>query len=125
MTKNGKLITTKLPTVFRRYATITSVESLIEKAVAQANKISFVTLYSNQWNGKESPYSQVVNISGVTKNSKIDLNPTVSQLDIFHDKDIAFVVENDDGIVTVYCIGQMPTQNYTMQVTITEVSTDE
>ena len=97
------------------------VELVVEKAITQANKITSVTLSAYQWVGKESPYSQVVNISGTTPNSKIDLNPTVEQLDIFHDKDLAFVVENDNGVITVYCIGQKPTNDYTMQVTITEV----
>ena len=100
------------------------IESAIEKALAQANKISFVTLFAEKWVGAASPYSQGVSISGTTKNSKIDLNPTVSQLGIFHKKDITFVVVNDDGIITVYCIGQKPTSDYTMQVTITEVASN-
>lgn len=87
-----------------------------------SSTISYVALDSSKWIGTESPYSQVVTISGTTPNSKIDLNPTVEQLNIFHTKDIAFVVENDNGIITVYCIGQKPTNDYTMQVTITEVT---
>ena len=69
-------------------------------------------------------YSQVVSISGVTENSKIDINPSVEQLAIFHKKDIAFVTENEDGVVTVYCIGQKPVNDYSMQITITEVVTN-
>jgi hypothetical protein len=67
----------------------------------------------------------VVTVAGATKNSKIDLNPTVEQLSIFHTKDLAFVVGNRNGTLTVYCIGQKPTNDYTMQVTITEVATNE
>ena len=99
-------------------------EAAIEKALAQSNKVTSVTLSASQWVGSKSPYSQVVNISGATKNSKIDLNPTIAQLSIFHNKDISFVVENDEGIITVYCVGQKPTNDYTIQATITEVAID-
>lgn len=85
--------------------------------------IASVTLRSAEWQGSDSLYSQVVSIDGVTEYSKVDLNPTVEQLAVFHDKDIAFVTENEDGVVTVYCIGQKPTSDYTMQATITEVNT--
>lgn len=101
-----------------------SIDAIVKKVLAQVNKITTVTLFADRWEGSASPYSQVVDISGVTENSKIDLNPTVEQLDIFHNKDIAFVVENDNGITTVYCIGQKPTNDYTMQATITEVAVD-
>jgi hypothetical protein len=86
------------------------------------SRISYVTLESSKWKGSSSPYSQVVTISGTTPNSKIDINPTVEQLSIFHYKDLAFVVEDDKGKITVYCIGQKPENDYTMQVTITEVA---
>ena len=97
------------------------IELAIKKALAHTNKITSVTLYANQWVGISSPYSQVVSIQGVTSNSKIDLNPTTEQLNIFHSKDLAFVVGNNNGIITVYCIGQKPTHDYTMQATISEV----
>jgi hypothetical protein len=73
------------------------------------------------WIGSNNLYSQVVSIDGVTENSQVDLTPDVEQLEIFHDKDLTFVTENDGGTVTVYAIGQKPTNDYTIQVTITEV----
>ena len=101
-----------------------SIESIVKMAIAQANKVTTVTLYADKWEGTASPYSQVITISAATENSKIDLNPTIEQLNIFHNKDIAFVVENDSGIITVYCVGQKPKNDYTMQATITEVIID-
>jgi hypothetical protein len=86
-----------------------------------SSRISYIDLPSANWKGSGSPYSQVVTIDGVTENSKVDINPSVEQLAIFHTKDIAFVAENEDGVVTVYCIGQKPTSDYQMQITITEV----
>ena len=82
---------------------------------------SSVTLRASAWVGVDDPYSQVVSIEGVTPNSKVDLLPSVDQLAIFHDKDIAFVTENDDGVVAVYAIGDKPTRDYTIEVCITEV----
>lgn len=87
-------------------------------------KVATITLAANAWVGGASPYEQVVSISGVTEYSKVDINPSVQQLAVFHEKDITFVTENDDGVVTIYCIGQKPTNDYTMQVTITEVITN-
>jgi hypothetical protein len=85
-------------------------------------KIAYIDLIADKWVGSTSPYSQVVAIDGITANSQVDLTPSVEQLAIFHQKDLAFVTENEDGVVTVYAIGDKPTLDYTMQVTITEVT---
>lgn len=92
-----------------------------QKSVSAAARIADVELPAAAWVGAESPYSQVVTIAGVTKYSQVDLTPSVEQLAIFHNKDLAFVTENEGGVVTVYAIGDKPTNDYTMQVTITEV----
>ena len=107
-------------------------EEQIAKAVAEyleANPvetgskatIGYVELLADKWEGSENLYSQIVTIDGVTENSQVDLTPSVEQLSIFYDKDLSLVAENDGGVVTVYAIGQKPTNDYTMQVTITEV----
>lgn len=83
--------------------------------------IGEVTLKADNWVGTVSPYHQSVEIDGVTENSQVDLTPSVEQLAIFHNKDLAFVTENVDGNVTVYALGDKPTNDYTLQVTITEV----
>ena len=84
-------------------------------------KLTNVTLLASKWVGSNSLYSQVVTIHGTTEYSKVDLLPSVEQLAIFHNKDVAFVTENEDGVVTVYAIGDKPLLDYTMQVSITEV----
>jgi hypothetical protein len=89
--------------------------------LANAPQIGYVTLLKSAWVGEGSLYHQVVNIEGVTENSQVDLTPDVQQLAIFYEKDLSFVAENEGGVVTVYAIGQKPTNDYTMQVTITEV----
>lgn len=84
-------------------------------------RIANVDLLAANWIGDSSPYSQVVNIEGITENSQVDLTPSIEQLVTFYDKDLGLVTENEDGVVTVYAIGQKPENDYTIQVTITEV----
>ena len=84
-------------------------------------RIADVELLASKWQGSTYPYSQVVSIPGVTEFSQVDLTPSVEQLAIFYNKDLAFVTENEDGVVTVYAIGQKPAKDYTIQCTITEV----
>lgn len=66
-------------------------------------------------------YAQPVQIAGVTENTQVDLTPSAAQLLVFHQKDLCLVAENEDGNVTVYAIGQKPANDYTIQVTLTEV----
>lgn len=94
----------------------------VERACCSiASLIGEVTIYADKWVGEDNLFSQVVTISGVTENSQVDLTPSVEQLAIFYNKDLAFVAENEGGVVTVYAIGQKPTNDYTIQATITEV----
>ena len=95
----------------------------LEKAIKDAAvvRLANVTLAASAWVGENSLYSQVVAIDGITEYSKVDLLPSVEQLAIFHNKDVAFVTENEDGVVTVYAIGDKPLLDYTMQAQITEV----
>ena len=86
--------------------------------------IGVVELFATNWVETETKnlYTQVVSIEGVTENSQVDLTPNVEQLLVFYEKDLTFVTENDGGVITVYAIGQKPTNDYVIQVTITEVN---
>lgn len=89
--------------------------------------IGVVDLIADKWVGSENLYSQEVTIYEVPKefdftDCQVDLTPSVEQLKVFYEKDLTFVTENEDGVVTVYAIGQKPTNDYTIQVTITEVN---
>lgn len=88
---------------------------------AQA-KIVSVALPASAWVGDNNLYSQVVAIDGITKNSQVNLTPSLEQLVIFYEKDITFVTENDGGVVTVYVIGQKPANDYTIQANVVEVN---
>lgn len=98
-----------------------TLEELGISGIVPAARIGYVALLSSAWVGEEGLYRQVVDIDGVTKNSQVDLTPSVEQLAVFYNKDLAFVTENKDGVVTVYAIGQKPENDYVIQVTMTEV----
>lgn len=81
-----------------------------------------VSLPVSAWTGSQAPYSQVVTIDGVTPNTKVDLTPTATQTAEMQDEDVAFVAENDEGVVTVYAINGKPEIDYEIQATLTEVA---
>lgn len=104
--------------------TPTDVNDLVTKQYVDnkfSTKTASVTLAADSWTGTDSPYSQVVTIDGVTANSKVDLNPTGEQLNSIATNRTILNTANDNGTVTVYAVGNKPTEDYTMQVTITEV----
>jgi hypothetical protein len=83
-----------------------------------------VTIYADKWEkASDNRWYQVVTVKNatITPMSKVDLQPSAEQLSIFYEKDLAFVPENEDGVVSIYCVGQVPQNDYTIQCTITEV----
>ena len=99
-------------------------DAIADLASSGKARISEVSLINTAWtsNSAGTLHSQVVTVEGVTPRSQVDLTPSVQQLLIFYEKDLTFVTENNNGTVTVYAIGQKPTNDYVMQVTITEVN---
>jgi hypothetical protein len=97
-----------------------------DEMMAQVSKVvpvaTEITLLASAWSGSESPYSQVVAIPGVTARSKVDLQIDAELAELFHDKDLALVTENEDGEVTVYAIGDKPSRDYTVQAVVTGVT---
>jgi hypothetical protein len=86
--------------------------------------VAEVTLLASAWSGSDRLWSQVVNIDGITSNCKVDLTPSAEQLLIFHEKDVAFTTENEDRVVTVFAVGDRPTNDYTIQAIVTEVAVE-
>ena len=86
-----------------------------------APKLTTITIPVSGWKGTSNPYSQVVACNGVNVNSKLDLQPTPSQIVELQDAEISLMATNNNGVVTVWAIGNKPTSDYTMDVLITEV----
>lgn len=108
------------------------VETLSAEVISIANKVApspaSVTLYADRWEQDEEDirYHQEVVVANatITPNSMVNLQLSAEQITIFYEKDLAFVAENEDGVVTVYCIGQVPENDYIIQATVSEVVID-
>ena len=85
---------------------------------------AMVHLSTNWIQDADNRYYQVVTVQNavITPNSKVDLQISPEDLTIFHEKDLAFVAENENGVVRVYCIGQVPQNEYDLLCTVTEVN---
>lgn len=119
---NSETIVNEYPDILERHEYMLQVlESGANTSGGSAVRVAEITLLATNWVGDASPYSQVVAIDGVTEYSQVNLTPGVEQLAIFHEKDLTFVTENENGVVTVYAIGDKPTNDYTIQANIMEV----
>lgn len=85
-------------------------------------KVTSITMLASNWNDDGDIWSQVVTCNGVSANSKLDLQPTPAQLVELQDSEISLMATNNNGVVTIYAIGDKPTSDTTMQILITEVA---
>lgn len=70
-----------------------------------------------------SNLSQTVTISGITANSKVDIQMDATSLGVLIDSGTSAIwMENNNGTITAKCIGDKPNADMTVQVTITEVT---
>lgn len=103
-------------------------EELLELTNKVAPSPASVTLYKDRWvsNADETMWYQEVVVANaeITPYSKVDLQLSAEQVAIFYEKDLAFVAENDNKVVTVYSIGRKPENDYVIQATVSEVKVD-
>ena len=79
-----------------------------------------VTLSTN-WAG-DGPYTQAITISGTTRYSKYDLQPSAAVMEeMLTDGVIAIWIENNDGVLTAYALGAAPSSALTIQYIRSEV----
>lgn len=81
-------------------------------------KLVEITVPVANWKGGESPYSQVVEVDGVSVNSRVDLFPYMGQIT----ECVAFMAENNGGEVTIHAVGDKPETDYVFQAAVTEVT---
>jgi len=84
-------------------------------------KLTSFTAGGENWKGAVSPWSQVVQVEGISVSSKVDLQLAPGELEKLHSGSFAFVAENQAGEVTLWAIGDRPGENLTFQATVTEV----
>lgn len=93
-----------------------------EEVVSLLPRMTTINLPASAWVGSTEPYSQAIEIATVTPLSKIDLQPTAQQIVDLQNAEISLMIDNDNGELTCYAIGNKPTSDYTIQVFIQEVT---
>lgn len=100
-----------------------AIAELNDKVKTAVPKKHAVSLLAASWMGAESPYTQTVTISGITVNSKVDIQMDATSLGVLIDSGTSAIwMENSNGTITAKCIGDKPNADMTVQVTITEVT---
>lgn len=89
---------------------------------ADAPKLTSISMPAANWGGDNNPYSQIVECNGVNVNSKLDLQPTPTQIVELQDAELSLMLTNNQGVVTAWAIGGKPTSDMTIDVLITEVA---
>lgn len=84
-------------------------------------RITEIELPVSNWKGGESPYSQVVEMDSVSVRSMVELQLSVEQTRDICLAGFALTVINNDGVITVYAIGNKPKESYRIQATSMEV----
>lgn len=91
--------------------------------IATSNAIE-ITVYADDWvaSDDETYYTQIVDIDGITMNSRVDLTPTPAQIIQLMTEEVSMFMANEDGIITAYCINGTPSSDMTISAIISEVN---
>ncbi|MBO7252770.1 MAG: hypothetical protein J6V25_09100 [Oscillospiraceae bacterium] len=84
-------------------------------------KLTTISAPVANWKGGTSPYSQVIAMDDISVNSKIDIQLSADQIELFSGQDIAFTVENRGGEVTLVAVGDKPSADCGFQATVSEI----
>lgn len=79
-----------------------------------------ITLLADNWIPDGDNYYQNITLYCATKYTKIDLQPTESQILSLQNEGIKLQVINDDGNIRVYSYGGKPSNNFELQATLEE-----
>lgn len=88
------------------------------KVVTSLINVKNATLYADKWVG-DGTYTQPLDIE-VTSNSKIDIQLSIDVVNEINGK-FTLVVKNDNCSVSVYAVGERPSIDIPVQLTITKV----
>ena len=97
----------------------TAQQTAINACKVKKNTLSLPTA---SWTGS-GPYTQTVTITGITVNSKVDIQMDATALGVLIDSGTSAIwIENNNGTLTAKAMGEKPNANLSVQVTITEVT---
>lgn len=102
--------------------TVTQAIGKMEYKINRAVVIKQLSLPAASWTGS-GPYTQTVTITGITVNSKVDIQMDATALGVLIDSGTSAIwIENNNDTLTAKALGEKPNANLSVQVTITEVS---
>ena len=87
---------------------------------------TYINLSASAWSIAEdtNEYRQTISINGINSNSKIDLMPDTFILSYLIDNGITLYLVNNDGNMYCSCIGNVPTEDLVIPVSIINISND-
>lgn len=99
--------------------------AMTQKAVTKAfqegtPKMKGIVIPLSAWDG-DGPYTQTLEIDGITSNSKIDMQADASTIAELVKGEFSVTIKNDNGTVTAYAVGKKPEFDISLQIVITEV----
>ena len=110
-------------TILEALRTVTeAIKVWSDNKFAIAPKVGTITLSSSAWTGADDEWSQTVTGLTVTARTKVDLQPTAEQVVELGDACIALMMENNNGTLTCHAVGNKPTKDYVIQVTLQEMT---
>lgn len=81
-----------------------------------------LTLAAASWTGSASPYTQGVTITGGTATSQADIQADATAIQqMLDDGTNAIYIANNNGTFTAYAVGEKPTADLSVQVTVYDV----
>nr|DAU82192.1 MAG TPA: hypothetical protein [Caudoviricetes sp.] len=103
-------------------ATATPSQAINAVAGKATDKKLTLTLTAAGWTGSASPYTQGVTITGGTATSQADIQADATAIQqMLDDGTNAIYIANNNGTFTAYAVGEKPTADLHVQVTVYDV----
>jgi hypothetical protein len=84
-------------------------------------KYTTISLLATSWIDDGQLCYQDIALNCVTDKSMVNLQPTPEQLITWQDNGLTFTTYSSNGSVRVFAIGDLPTEDYTVQATVHEM----
>lgn len=92
-------------------------EIMNSTSTAPSMAMDQITLQASAWVSQGDYHTQTVTLADVKANERIDLNADAVVLNqLMNDNVGAMYIENNEGVLTAYSIGGVPTADLTIQV---------
>lgn len=96
--------------------------SKIKDSKADKPTTTTATLLASGWTGTASPYTQGVTVTGGTATSQVDIQADAAAIQqMLDDGTNAIYIANNGGAFTAYAVGEKPSADLSVQLTVYDV----